>query len=85
MPIADPQLLTIPLLEAGISLTVVGSILGWSGSTMVLMAKRYGHIGAQAKHDAVAVLDRSVNSQPGPTDTAAFSTTLSAATPTKPF
>jgi hypothetical protein len=46
------------LLEAGILLTVVGSILGWSGSTMVLMAKRDGHIGAQAKQDAVAVLDR---------------------------
>ena len=25
---------------------------------MVLMAKRYGHIGAQAKQDAVAILDR---------------------------
>jgi integrase len=46
------------MLEAGIPLTVVGAILGWSGSTMVLMAKRYGHIGTQAKHDAVAVLDR---------------------------
>ena len=46
------------MLEAGVPLTVVGSILGWSGSTMVLMAKRYGHIGPQAKHDAVAVLDR---------------------------
>ena len=46
------------MLEAGIPLTVVGSLLGWSGSTMVLMAKRYGHIGAQAKQDAVAVLDR---------------------------
>ena len=46
------------MLEAGIPLTVVGSILGWSGSTMVLMAKRYGYIGARAKHEAVAVLDR---------------------------
>ena len=46
------------MLEAGIPLTVVGSILGWSGSTMVLMAKRYGHIGMQAKQDAVALLDR---------------------------
>jgi integrase len=46
------------MLEAGIPLTVVGSILGWSGSTMVLMAKRYGHIGAEAKRDALAVLDR---------------------------
>jgi integrase len=46
------------LLEGGIPLTVVGSILGWAGSTMVLMAKRYGHIGQQAKQDALAVLDR---------------------------
>ncbi len=46
------------MLEAGIPLPVVGSILGWSGSTMVLMAKRYGHIGLQTKQDAVAVLDR---------------------------
>jgi hypothetical protein len=46
------------MLEAGISLTVGGALLGWSGSTMVLMAKRYGHIGTQAKHDAVAVLDQ---------------------------
>jgi hypothetical protein len=47
------------MLEAGIPLTVVGSIFGWSGSTMVLMAKRYGHIGAEAKREALAVLDRS--------------------------
>jgi hypothetical protein len=46
------------LLEGGIPLTLVGSILGWAGSTMVLMAKRYGHIGQQAKQDALAVLDR---------------------------
>ena len=46
------------MLEAGVPLTVIASILGWSGSTMVLMAKRYGHIGAQAKQDAVAMLDR---------------------------
>src|SRR5262249_39277943 len=46
------------MLEAGIPITIVGSLLGWSGSTMVLMARRYGHIGAQAKQDAVAVLDR---------------------------
>ena len=45
-------------LEGGIPLTVVGAILGWAGSTMVLMAKRYGHIGQQAKQDALAVLDR---------------------------
>jgi integrase len=46
------------MLEAGIPLTTVGAILGWAGSTMVLMAKRYGHIGQQAKRDAMAVLDR---------------------------
>ncbi len=46
------------MLEAGVSLTVIAAILGWSGSTMVLMAKRCGHIGVQAKQDAVAKLDR---------------------------
>jgi integrase len=53
------------MLEAGVPLTVIASILGWSGSTMVLMAKRYGHIGTQAKQDAVAMLDRP-SKQDGP-------------------
>ena len=51
------------MLEARAPLTVVGALLGWSGSTMVLMAKRYGHIGAQAKQTAVAVLDRASKSE----------------------
>ena len=52
------------MLEAGVPLTVIASLLGWSGSTMVLMAKRYGHIGAQAKQDAVAMLDRQTKQEP---------------------
>jgi hypothetical protein len=60
------------MLESGVPLTVIASILGWSGSTMVLMAMRYGHIGTKAKQDAVGILDRP--SQPE-------STTQAAATP----
>ena len=54
------------MLEAGVPLTVIAAILGWSGSTMVLMAKRYGHIGAQAKQDAVAMLDRPPKQEAAP-------------------
>ena len=46
------------LLEGGVSLPVVASILGWSAATTVRMAKRYGHIGQSAQREAVRVLDR---------------------------
>lgn len=46
------------MLEGGVPLSVVGSILGWSPATTVRMAKRYGHIGQVAQRQAVAVLDR---------------------------
>ena len=36
-------------LEAGVPFSVVASIMGWSASTTVRMAKRYGHIGNRAQ------------------------------------
>lgn len=44
------------LLEAGVPLPTVASILGWSPSTTVRMAKRYGHIRDTARVEAVAYL-----------------------------
>lgn len=44
------------VLERGGSLSVVASIMGWSASTTVNMAKRYGHIGAEAQRAAVDAL-----------------------------
>jgi integrase len=46
------------MLEGGVPLSVVASILGWSPATTTRMAKRYGHIGQVAQRQAVAVLDR---------------------------
>lgn len=45
------------MLEGGVPLSVVASILGWSPATTARMAKRYGHIGHIAQRQAVAVLD----------------------------
>ena len=45
------------MLEAGVPLSVVASILGWSAATTVRMAKRYGHIGQVAQRHAVEMLD----------------------------
>jgi integrase len=47
------------MLEAGVPFPVVASLMGWSASTMVRMAKRYGHIGQEAQKQAVAVLSGS--------------------------
>lgn len=44
------------MLEAGVPFSVVASLMGWSASTTVRMAKRYGHIGQEAQKQAVAVL-----------------------------
>jgi len=44
------------MLEAGVPLSVVASIMGWSASTTVRMAKRYGHIGHNAQRLAVDAL-----------------------------
>src|SRR5207253_10612272 len=45
------------MLEGGVPLSVVASILGWSPATTARMAKRYGHIGDVAQRLAVAILD----------------------------
>lgn len=45
------------LLEQGVSLPIVGQILGWAPSTTVRMAQRYGHIGQEAQRQAMALLD----------------------------
>ena len=47
------------MLEAGVPLSVVAKILGWSPATTAMMAKRYGHIGDLALRQGVAVLDKS--------------------------
>lgn len=41
------------MLNAGIPIAKVAKILGWSASTMVLMAKRYGHFSLNDLRDAV--------------------------------
>lgn len=46
------------LLEAEILYPVVASMMGWSGTTAIRMAKRYGHIGSQALREAAEVLGR---------------------------
>jgi len=46
------------MLEGGVPLSVVASILGWSAATTARMAKRYGHIGQVAQRQAVEVLDK---------------------------
>jgi integrase len=44
------------MLEAGMPFSVVATIMGWSASTTVRMAKRYGHIGQGAQRQAVNAL-----------------------------
>jgi integrase len=41
------------MLNAGVPLAKVAKIVGWSGSTMVLMAKRYGHFSLNDLRGAV--------------------------------
>ena len=48
------------MLEGGVPLSVVASILGWSAATTTRMAKRYGHIGQVAQRQAVAILDKPI-------------------------
>jgi len=45
------------MLEGGVPLSVVATVLGWSPATTALMARRYGHIGDTARRSAVAVLN----------------------------
>ena len=44
------------LLEGGVPYPVVATIMGWSASTAIRMAKRYGHIGQKAMREAMEVL-----------------------------
>ena len=44
------------MLEAGVPFSVVATIMGWSPSTTVRMARRYGHIGQAAQRQAVNAL-----------------------------
>ena len=54
------------LLEQGVSLPIVGQILGWAPSTTVRMAQRYGHIGQDAQRNAMALLDQIPAASPAP-------------------
>lgn len=44
------------LVEAGVPLPVIASLLGWSAGTTVRMARRYGHITVEAQRKAVSEL-----------------------------
>ena len=46
------------LVERGVPLPVIASLLGWSAGTTVRMARRYGHITAEAQRNAVRELNR---------------------------
>lgn len=46
------------MLNAGIPLAKVAKIVGWSGSTMVLMAKRYGHFSLDDLRGAVESISK---------------------------
>ncbi|WP_348265271.1 integrase [Telmatobacter sp. DSM 110680] len=46
------------MLNAGIPIAKVAKIVGWSGSTMVLMAKRYGHFALNDLRDAVESISK---------------------------
>ena len=41
------------MLEGGVPFSVVSEVMGWSASTAIRMAKRYGHIGQSARRHAV--------------------------------
>ena len=45
------------MLEAGVAFSVVADIMGWSPSTAIRMAKRYGHIGNKARREAIDKLE----------------------------
>jgi integrase len=45
------------MLEAGVPFSVIATIMGWSPSTTVRMARRYGHIGQTAQRQAVNALN----------------------------
>lgn len=47
------------MLNAGVPLAKVAKIVGWSASTMVLMAKRDGHFSLNELRDAVESISNS--------------------------
>jgi integrase len=49
------------MLEAGVPFSVVSDVMGWSASTAIRMAKRYGHIGHKARREAVEKLEAATN------------------------
>ena len=56
------------LLEAGVSLPIIARILGWSASTTVRMAQRYGHIGPDAQRQAMDSLMQIAPARPPEAD-----------------
>jgi integrase len=48
------------LLEGGVPFALLAQIMGWSASSTVKMAKRYGHIEDSSLRQAMALLDREV-------------------------
>lgn len=46
------------MLNAGVPIAKVAKIVGWSASTMVLMAKRYGHFSLNELRDAVESISK---------------------------
>ncbi|HEY1649534.1 MAG TPA: integrase [Terracidiphilus sp.] len=57
------------MLNAGVPLAKVAKIVGWSGSTMVLMAKRYGHFSLNELRSAVETISTSGSSMnPSPNE-----------------
>jgi hypothetical protein len=53
------------MLEAGVPLSVVADVLGWSPPTTTKMAKPYGHIGDSARRQAMQAT-RTVEIKLGP-------------------
>jgi integrase len=53
------------MLEAGVPFSVVATIMGWSASTTVRLAKRYGHIGQSAQRLALDALCEPVSATSG--------------------
>jgi len=62
------------MLEAGIPFSVVASFMGWSASTTVRMARRYGHIGQTAQRQAVNALRQAGIQDDGAQNWAQFQT-----------
>ncbi len=62
------------MLEGGAPFSVVATIMGWSPSTAVRMARRYGHIGQAAQREAVKALNGAGSEADGAQNWAQFQT-----------